>query len=184
MRSGKILVMPVLAALFAALISVGAYLAFPVPGSPVPVVLQNMFIMLSALLLGPGWGLAAVILYLGLGAIGLPVFSGGHGGLAWIMGPTGGFLLGYLPAVLAMGLIACVGKPKFWRYILAAAAGILIVYALGVPWLKMRIHGSWAKAIALGFLPYIGWDVLKAVIVIPLAFRLGPWLKEKIQDRA
>ncbi len=94
-----------MACLFAALISIGAYIAIPIPGTPVPIVLQNMFIILAGFILGPWWGLAAVIFYLMLGAAGLPVFSGGTGGLVKFAGPTGGYLLGYIPAIIVFGLV-------------------------------------------------------------------------------
>jgi biotin transport system substrate-specific component len=179
----RLAAMPVLATVFASLISAAAFLPIPVPGSPVPIILQNLFLMIAALALGPLWGSAAAAIYLGLGLLGLPVFSGGTGGIARIMGPTGGFILGYLPSAAAMGLIAGKNPKKLWRFILAAACGVLIVYAAGIPWLKLSIKGSWAKAIALGFLPYIGWDVLKAAIAVPISLGLRPWLEEKLLDR-
>ncbi len=119
----------VLASLFTALMAVGAYISIPV--GPVPMVLQNMFVLLAGLLLGPAWATASVLLYLFLGAVGLPVFSGGGGGLAHFAGPTGGYLLGYLPAVAVTGAISRAGKSPF---ISAAAAitGDLLVYAAGV----------------------------------------------------
>ena len=76
------------ASLFAALIAAGAFLAVPI--GPVPIVLQNMFVLLAGLLLGPRWGLAGVGIYLLAGAIGLPVFAGGTGGIGRMLGPTGG----------------------------------------------------------------------------------------------
>ena len=92
------------ASLFAALTAVGAYLFVPI--GPVPIVLQNMFVFLAGLLLGSRWGLASVAVYLLAGICGLPVFAGGTGGIGRFAGPTGGFLLGYLPAVFLVGWIA------------------------------------------------------------------------------
>ena len=89
--------MMVYASLFAALTAVGAFLALPI--GPVPIVLQNMFVFLAGLLLGSRWGLASVGVYLLAGAVGLPVFAGGLGGLGRLIGPTGGYLIGYLPTV-------------------------------------------------------------------------------------
>ncbi len=103
----------IMACLFAALISVGAYAAFPIPGTPVPIVLQNMFIMLAGFISGPWWGLVSVVFYLILGSVGLPVFSGGTGGFAKLAGPTGGYLVGYIPAVIVFGLISKLGKGKW-----------------------------------------------------------------------
>ncbi len=96
--------MTVYASLLAALMAVGAYIAVPI--GPVPIVLQNLFILLAGLLLGSKWGLASVAVYLLAGALGLPVFSGGTGGIARFAGPTGGYLLAYLPAVYLIGFIS------------------------------------------------------------------------------
>ena len=84
----------VLASLMAALIAVGGYLAIPI--GPVPIVLQNLFVLVAALLLGSKWGSAAVAVYLLAGACGLPVFAGGGGGLGHLFGPRGGYLFGFL----------------------------------------------------------------------------------------
>jgi biotin transport system substrate-specific component len=171
---------PVLACLFAALTSLGAYIAIPIPGTPVPVVLQNLFILLGALLLGPGWGLVATSLYLAMGVLGLPVFAGGTGGLARFLGPTGGFLLGYLPATWLVGFISATGPRRGWRDAMAVIAGTAVVYGCGVPWLKMAIHGSWAKALAGGFLPFIPGDLIKMVLAVLIAGRLAPLAERAI----
>ncbi len=165
-----------LACLFAALVSVGAYIAVPLPGSPVPIVLQNFFIMLSAFLLGPVWGSVATLVYLALGAIGLPVFSGGTGGLARFAGPTGGYLVSYLVATPLMGLLTRGDKPKFWRYLVAGLAGALVVYAVGVPWLKTALKAHWAKAFALGLVPFVPGDLIKIVLASLVALKVKPRL--------
>ena len=102
----------VLASLFAALTAVGAFVAIPI--GPVPIVLQNLFVMLMGLMLGPRWGLAGVAAYLLAGALGLPVFAGGTGGGGRFVGPTGGYLLGYLPSVAVIGGLCRYGRPA-WR---------------------------------------------------------------------
>lgn len=85
--------MMVYALLLAVLTAAGAYLAIPI--GPVPIVLQNLFILLAGLLLGSRWGLASVRVYLLTGALGLPVFAGGLGGIGRLVGPTGGYLVGF-----------------------------------------------------------------------------------------
>ncbi|MBW1753156.1 MAG: biotin transporter BioY [Deltaproteobacteria bacterium] len=92
MDSSAQLRMMVYASLLAALTAAGAYLAIPI--GPVPIVLQNLFILLTGLLLGSRWGLASVGVYLLAGALGLPVFAGGLGGIGRLVGPTGGYLVG------------------------------------------------------------------------------------------
>lgn len=169
-----------MACLFAALTSLGAYIAIPIPGTPVPVVMQNLFILLGALLLGPIWGLAATVLYLALGALGLPVFAGGTGGLARFFGPTGGFLLGYLPATLVVGFVSSLGTRRGWRDAIAVLAGSAVVYGCGIPWLKFAIHVSWAKALAAGFFPFLPGDVIKMVLAVLIAGRLAPLVERAI----
>ncbi|MCX7024651.1 MAG: biotin transporter BioY [Spirochaetes bacterium] len=174
MNASASLVRPAAACLFAALISVGAYIAVPLPFSPVPIVLQNFFIILAALLLGPKWGFVATLVYLGLGAAGLPVFAGGTGGLARFFGPTGGYLLGYVPAVVAMGFLGSIGKPRAWKFALAALAGSVIVYAAGVGRLKYALDADWGKALALGLLPFIPGDLAKIALAAVVASRVKP----------
>lgn len=183
MKENGNLAMPALSCLFAALISVGAYIALPLPGTPVPIVFQNFFIMLAALLVGPVWGLASVLLYLCLGALGLPVFAGGAGGFARFLGPTGGYLIGYIPAVLVMGLVSRLGaERRWWRDCLAVAVGSAIVYACGLPWLKMVVKGSWEKAIVVGLLPFLPGDAIKAALAFFIAGRLAP-VVERVRPR-
>jgi len=162
----------VLTCLFVALISIGAYIALPLPGSPVPIVLQNMFIMLAALLLGPWWGLAATSLYLLLGLLGMPVFSGGAGGIAKLLGPTGGYLVGYIPATLVIGLVARLGRRKAFPNMIACLAGMIIVDAFGVLRLKTVLDIGWGKALAAGLYPFIIGDLIKIVLASLLAPRL------------
>jgi biotin transport system substrate-specific component len=171
------------AALFTGLITVGAYIAVPIPFSPVPIVLQNFFVLLAGLLLPARWAAASVALYLGLGAIGLPVFSAARGGLAHFAGPTGGYLVGFLPAAVACAAIAgsgAVGRRGTARDALAASVGTLIIYALGVPWLAQVMDLTPAAALSAGVFPFLPGDVIKIVAAVavaraarPLARRLG-----------
>ncbi len=162
----------VLACLFAALVSIGAYIALPLPGSPVPIVLQNMFIMLAALVLGPWWGLAATGLYLLLGLLGMPVFSGGTGGFAKLLGPTGGYLIGYIPASVIMGFIALSGRRRILFNIAACLAGSIVVNSFGILRLKSLLNLSWGKALAAGLYPFIPGDLVKIALASLLAPRL------------
>jgi len=170
----KYLVRISLIALFAALTAAGAFIAIPV--GPVPVVLQNLFAVLSGLILGPIMGSAAVGLYLLAGILGFPVFAGGTSGIARLAGPTGGYLLGYLFAAFIAGIIS--GKPKHSavtplpRIIAAVIAGFLIVYGPGVIWLKISRNLSWIRALFAGFIPFIIGDVLKGIAAVLIAPRL------------
>lgn len=153
----------VYAALMTALIIVGAYVAVPVPGSPVPIVLQNLFVILAGLLLGWKWGLVSVGLYLVLGTLGLPVFSAARGGLAHLIGPTGGYLIGFLPAVMVSGAISETGR-SFPILILGGVLGAASVYLLGLPWLMASASLSLHAALAAGFFPFVIADLVKVVV--------------------
>jgi biotin transport system substrate-specific component len=162
----------VYASLFAALIAAGAFLAIPI--GPVPIVLQNMFVLLAGLLLGPRWGVAGVGIYLLAGTIGLPVFAGGTGGIGRLLGPTGGYLIAYLPAVWAVGLVSRRTGGRLIGDIAAMVLGTLIVYGLGVPYLKAVTGMPWAKAAAVGMLPFLIGDALKIAAAVPIARTLRP----------
>jgi biotin transport system substrate-specific component len=165
-----------LTALFAALIAAGTFISIPLPFSPVPIVLQNLFALLAGLILGPALGSAAAGLYLLAGAIGAPVFAGASGGFVRFLGPTGGFLIGYFLAALTAGLIAGRPRPEIktprWRIVLAILAGFLIVYVPGIIRLKYAIDKPWAAALAAGFTPFILGDLLKGAAALIFAPRL------------
>lgn len=151
----------VFASLFAALTAVGALIAIPI--GPVPIVLQNFFVMLMGLLLGPRWGLAGVGAYLLAGALGLPVFAGGTSGLARFAGPTGGYLVGYLPCVALIGWISMRGHGHRVFDALAMLCGTSALYACGVSWLKLVTGMAWSKALGLGMIPFIPGDIAKII---------------------
>jgi biotin transport system substrate-specific component len=169
----------VLASLMAALTAVGAYIHVPI--GPVPIVLSTLFVLLSGLLLGSRWGFMSIGLYLFVGAIGLPVFSGGRGGIAHFFGPTGGYLFGYLLAAWLVGFIS-ERSPEFLFFeILCVAMGSLVIYGLGVPWLKMVTHMTWSKALMAGMVPFLIGDAVKATVALILARAVRPILKRQIQ---
>ena len=171
----------VLACLFAALISIGAFIALPVPGSPVPIVLQNMFIMLAAILLGPWWGLLATSIYLLFGILGMPVFSGGAGGMAKLLGPTGGYLFGYIPATVAMGFISRKGKRKILPNLISCAVGMAIVYLFGIARLKAVLEADWGRALAAGLYPFIIGDIIKITLASLLAPKLSAGMESLME---
>ena len=167
-----ILIRITLTALFAAITAAGAFIAIPI--GPVPIVLQNLFALLSGLVLGPLMGGAAVGIYLLAGLLGLPVFAGGSGGIARFAGPTGGFLVGYFLAALTAGAIAgAPGKSRssLVRLIAAVLAGFLIVYVPGLSWLKFSRNLDWAKTFLIGFVPFIPGDMLKGLAAVLIAGR-------------
>ena len=167
--------MTVNASLSAALIAAGAYMAIPI--GPVPIVLQNFFVMLTALLLGIRWGMGAIAVYLLAGVCGLPVFAGGMGGIGRLAGPTGGYLIGYLPMVLIIGLIVEKTDNRMIYDILAMILGTIILYACGVTWLKIVTGMAWSKAFAVGMYPFLIGDAVKIAVAAPLARSLRPLIK-------
>lgn len=162
------------AALFVALITVGSYIVIPLPFSPVPIALQSGFVILAGLLLSARWAVGSVALYLLLGALGLPLFAGGTGGVGHLLGPTGGYLFGYLPAVLATSLLK---GDSLLRRLIAGATGSLVIYALGVPWLAFVQGLSPGQAVSFGMLPFLPGDALKAIAAALLAGSAGSLLK-------
>lgn len=182
----------VLAGLMAGLTAVLSYVRIPLPFTPVPITGQTLGVMLSGLLLGPRWGLAAQLAYLLLGLAGAPVFAGGAAGPATLFGATGGFLLSYPLAAGLTGLLARpatargdrpasvpgtaalpAGVPSFTRAFLAAVVGgILLVYAVGAPWLAVVTGTAWPKVWVAAVFPFIPGDLVKALVAAWLSRRV------------
>ena len=169
----------VLASLMAALTAVGAYIHVPI--GPVPIVFSTLFVILSGLLLGSRWGPASMGLYLLVGAIGIPVFAGGKGGFAHFLGPTGGYLLGYLLASWITGLISERFHGLFIWDVIAVVIGSLILYGCGVPWLKIVTQMSWPKTLLVGMVPFLIGDAIKASVAVILARSVRPMLNRLSQ---
>jgi biotin transport system substrate-specific component len=167
--------MTVYTSLLAALTAVGAFIAIPI--GPVPIVLQNLFVYLSGLLLGSKWGLTGMAVYLLAGACGLPVFSGGRGGIGHLIGPTGGYLLGFLPAVYITGWITERAEKKNAAAILAMICATAVIYLFGVTWLKLITGMTLAKTLAVGMFPFLIGDAFKIAVAAALAKALRPMMK-------
>lgn len=165
-----------LASLFAALCAAGGLLSIPLPFSPVPMVLQNFFALLSGVLLGPVLGTASVALYLLAGALGLPVFSGARGGFVHFLSPSGGYLTGYLLCALVAGLTC--GSPerhreiRLWKRILAVTVGLLVIYVPGLLRLAAVLDNDWIKTVSSGLLPFLPGDAIKGALAVMLSPRL------------
>lgn len=175
MNPSNQLKMTVYSSLFVALIAIGAYISIPI--GPVPIVLQNMFVLLSALILGPVWGLGCVAVYLLIGFAGLPVFAGGTSGIGKLFGPTGGYLLAYLPCVFVTASISKALDKKLLTDIIAMIIGSLIVYAIGVAWLKAVTGMSFQKALTVGMFPFLIGDALKIAAAALIAKSLRPVIR-------
>ncbi len=170
MSESRQLRMTVHASLMASLIAAGAYIVIPI--GPVPIVLQNMFVLLAGLLLGSRWGLAAVGVYLLAGACGLPVFAGGTGGIGRFAGPTGGYLVGYLPAVFIVGLFSRFQKPLL--DLAGMILGTAIIYAVGVSWLTVVTGMTFSKVLVVGMYPFLIGDALKIAVSVAVVKAVRP----------
>ncbi|HNQ01287.1 MAG TPA: biotin transporter BioY [Syntrophales bacterium] len=160
------------ASLFGALTAIGALVSIPL--QPVPVTLQTLFLYLAGSLLGGGLGALSQLIYIVLGVIGLPVFSGGKAGLGVFIGPTGGYLIGFVAGAFVTGtFVRLREKPGLVWIVFAMLAGTAVVYALGVLQLVLIGRLSVEKAAAVGVLPFLPGDALKiaAASVITLKVR-------------
>ncbi len=153
--------------LFVALTAVGAYVAFPLPGTPVPVTLQTLFVLLAGALLGPWLGAGAMATYLALGAVGLPVFAGGGSGLPWLLGPTGGYLVAFPAAAFATGWIAEGGR-GWLRLVGAFVLGTAVIFAGGSAQLALLTASPITDAAALGVVPFLPGAVVKTALGVGL----------------
>lgn len=178
---------PLLAALFSALIIVGSYIRFPLP--PVPITLQTLFLLLAGFLGGSAVAVSSVAIFLVLGLVGLPVYSGG-GGIAYLLGPTGGFLIGMLPAALLAGLGGNLSSKseRMRTYTLLATLGgvlsMLCLYGFGVTWLKFSRSLSWSAALKIAVLPFLIGDVIKLIVALQLGRTFAPRIEELIDSLA
>ena len=166
--------MTIYAALMATLMAVGAIFAIPI--GPVPIVLQNLFVFLAGLLLGSRWGLASVSVYILAGAMGLPIFAQGMGGVGRLVGPTGGFLIGYIPAVYIIGRISENGDHKAMWDAVAMIIGTVVIYACGVTWLKI-LFGTTLVKILISMVPFLIVDAIKIIAAVPIAKIVRPIIK-------
>ncbi len=149
------------------LVALSAQVAIPLPSSPVPLTGQTLVVLLVGVVLGSRRGAICMLTYLGEGIIGWPVFAGGQFGWMHLLGPTGGYLVGFVVAAYISGLLAERGWDRRLRTsLLAMVSGNLVIYLFGLVWLG-RFVGT-DQAVALGVLPFLPGDLVK--------IGLGTWL--------
>jgi biotin transport system substrate-specific component len=155
------------------LVALTAQIAVRLPFSPVPITAQTLAVLLVGALLGSRRGAWSMLAYLGQGLIGLPVFATGASGPAYVLGPTGGYLLGFVAAAYLTGWLAERGwDRRIGTALLAMLIGNAAIYALGLPWLSIY---AGTHTLALGLLPYLAGDALKlalAAAALPGGWRL------------
>jgi len=153
---------------FAIATSIAAQVALPIPVTPVPMTLTPMVVVLAGLMLGPALGTASMLLYLLVGAVGVPVFAPmGAPGILRFLGPTGGYLIAYPAAAAVAGMVArrYPALPGRWA---AAVAGIAVIFAGGLTQLAV-LNGSLSTALALGISPFAALDIVKAFLAAAIA---------------
>jgi biotin transport system substrate-specific component len=160
----------------ALLVALAAQVVVPVPLNPVPMTLQPLAVLAVGGLLGAAGGVSALVLYLILGLLGLPVFAGGGAGAHHLIGPTGGYLLAFPIAAGVTG--ALVGRPprSVLRVLLACALGMVIIHVGGVAQLAL-LGGDPALAFRIGFLPFFTGDLLKVGLAAALILLAGPRIR-------
>ncbi|MBG9790575.1 biotin transporter BioY [Brevibacillus laterosporus] len=149
-------------AIFTAITAVFAQITIPLP--IVPITGQTLAVGLVATVLGSRYGTISMILYAMLGAIGVPVFAGFSGGPQVLIGPTGGFIFGFIATAFIMGYLLEKTKYTFTMALLANLLGMVVTFLFGVTQLKLVLNLSWAGAMAAGVTPFIAGGVIKAVL--------------------
>lgn len=168
----------VMIAMFAALTAIGAFIKVPLP--VVPFTLQIVFVFLAGCLLGSRNGLLSQVVYIGIGLVGLPVFTQG-GGITYVMQPTFGYLIGFGMAAFIIGwMVEKVEVPTKKHFICANIVGLFLIYAVAVPYLYVSLNfwldvkTSWSHILVVGFLNSIVADFCLAIVSALLAERLYP----------
>lgn len=154
--------MLIISALFAAIIGIAAQIMIKIP--PVPFTGQTLALMLTATILGKRYGTISATIYVLMGVIGVPVFSGMLSGLGVIFGPTGGYIIAFIPAAFIIGwLVERLGYSVIGS-VTANVIGAMLILFIGTVWLKVFGNLDWAGAFSGGMLPFIIPDILKAVV--------------------
>ncbi len=158
--------------LMSAIICVAGPLSIPLPFSPVPVSLCTLAIYFSAMVLGAKRGALSTAIYLLLGLAGLPVFAGFSGGPGKLLGPTGGYLIGYLFLAAISGFFA----ERFSRCLPLLLLGMLLAtavcYLIGTLWLARQLETTFLQALLLGTIPYLPFDFFKLIVAAVIGFHV------------
>jgi len=154
-----------LASLFASLTAVGASIHVPLPFTAIPITLQTLFIYVAGALLGSRLGALSQSLYVLMGIMGLPVFAGWRSGFEVLMGPTGGYILGFIPGAYVIGkLVELKIRPGFYWLLLSMAAGTFVIYLIGILQIAIVLGINFREAISVGIFPFIFGDLAKTIV--------------------
>lgn len=155
--------------LMAAVLCILGPLALPIPVSPVPISMGSFAVYLTAYILGLKKGTVSLCIYLLLGLVGLPVFTGFSGGIGKVLGPTGGYLVGYIFMTLICGFFVDRWKTNYGLIFLGMILGTLALYLFGTLWLAKLANMSFIAALGVGVIPFIPGDLAKIVITMLVA---------------
>ena len=164
----------ILCAIFAAFIAVLAQVQIPLPFTPIPISLAVLAVLVTGGLLGVKRSLISIVVYILLGIIGIPVFAGFQGGPNVLVGPTGGYIIGYIPLIIIVAAFTSYatnkakerGWPAYKKVILlvaGAVVGILFLYALGTTWFMISTGRTLVEALAMCVVPFIPGEIIKIV---------------------
>ena len=155
----------IIIALMAAVICVLSPFSITIPISPVPISLATLAIYLTMMILGGTKGTISVIIYVFLGFIGAPVFTGFSGGVGKVLGPTGGYIIGYIFLAIISGMFIDNFRSK-WMQFLGMVVGTIVLYIFGTLWLAFETSMTFKEALFAGVIPFIPGDVVKMIIAL------------------
>ena len=166
--------------LFTAILCILGPIAIILPFSPIPLSLGTLGVLLACLILGTKNGLFCTSLYLLLGFVGLPVFTGFTGGVGKLFGPSGGYMIGYLLLALIGGTLARRWKKNVFLQAFGLFTGMLFCYLFGSLWLAFQSNLSLSNALFIGVIPYIPFDIIKISIALALARAIRGRIKRMV----
>ncbi len=167
------------AAFVAAITALGAITAITIPGlSMVPFTFQVFGVFLAGGILPPKWAALSQIVYIGLGVLGAPIFAEGARGIAVFIGPFGGYLWAYPIAAWLMAVLVQHSHGKF-RLFIGMIVALLLIYIGGMAGLMLITKASMIHAFLEGVVPFVGWDVLKAVLAWPVITQMHRWVGQQ-----
>ncbi|MDP4084918.1 MAG: biotin transporter BioY [Bacillota bacterium] len=152
----------IISALFASIIGILAQVTIPLP--LVPITGQTLAIGLAATILGSRFGTLSVLVYLAIGCAGIPVFAQFSSGISALFGPTGGYLVGFIPTAFIIGYYLEKNSFRFVHALISNIIGMFVTLLIGTAWLKVAAHLSWAGAFTGGFTPFIIVGLIKAAL--------------------
>lgn len=168
----------ILAGLFAALIAISSQVSITLPPNPVPHTLQVLFVLLAAVVLGGRWGFTSVLVWVLLGVFGLPVFTQGKAGAAVLLGPTGGFLVGFIICAYLVGWLTERSSAGFGKTFAIMLLGVAVAYAVGLAGFMasfaLFLHKpmTWGQAVTFTVVPFLPFDIVKTLAAAYVGVRL------------